>query len=141
MAAHVPPNGVHHCRAVYLLVKSHDIDCYPTIEGAPMFARIVKSTLKPNHVAEFNQTFEKQVIPMLRKSKGFQDEITFAGPSGTEMISISFWDLKENAESYNGATYPEVLKALSISLEGSPQVKTYEVSNSTFQKLAAHATV
>jgi hypothetical protein len=106
-----------------------------------MFARIVKSNLKPNHVAEFNQTIEKQVIPMLRKSKGFQDEITFAGPSGTEMISISFWDHKENADSYIGAMYPEVLKALSTSLEGSPQVKTYEVSNSTFPKFGVHAAV
>jgi heme-degrading monooxygenase HmoA len=127
--------------AVYFLVKSHDIDCYPTIEGVPMFARIVKSNLKPNHVAEFNQTIEKQVIPMLRKSKGFQDEITFAGPSGTEMISISFWDHKENAETYISAMYPEVLKALSTSLEGSPQVKTYEVSTSTFPKFGVHAAV
>jgi heme-degrading monooxygenase HmoA len=141
MAAHVPQNAEHHCRAVYFLVKTHDIDCDPIIEGVPMFARIVKSNLKPNHVAEFNQTIEKQVIPMLRKSKGFQDEITFAGPSGTEMISISFWDHKENAESYISAMYPEVLKALSTSLEGSPQVKTYEVSNSTFPKFGVHAAV
>jgi hypothetical protein len=46
-----------------------------------------------------------------------------------------------NAESYIGAMYPEVLKALSTSLEGSPQVKTYEVSNSTLPKLGVHAAV
>jgi hypothetical protein len=106
-----------------------------------MFARIVKINLKPNRVNEFNETFEKQILPLLRKEKGFQDDITFAGPSGTEMVSISLWDRKESAETYNGVTYPEVLKALSNVLEGSPQVKTYEVANSTFHKIPVHATV
>ena len=106
-----------------------------------MYARIVKINLKPNRIDEFNETLDKQVLPMLRKEKGFQDEITFAGPSGTEMVSISLWDRKESAESYNGHTYPEVLKALSMVLEGSPQVKTYEVANSTFHKIPVHATL
>ncbi|HXM18427.1 MAG TPA: hypothetical protein VN934_06405 [Candidatus Tumulicola sp.] len=106
-----------------------------------MFARIVKINLKPNRVNEFNETFEKQILPLLRKEKGFQDDITFAGPSGTEMVSISLWDRKESAETYNSVTYPEVLKSLSTVLEGSPQVKTYEVANSTFHKIPVHATV
>jgi|ERR1700730_6547070 len=106
-----------------------------------MFARIVKSNLKPNHTADFNEAIEKQILPLLRKAKGFQDQITFAGPSGTEMVSISIWDRKENAESYNSETYPEVLKALASVIEGIPQVKTYEVTSSTFQKFAPHATV
>jgi hypothetical protein len=46
------------------------------------------------------------------------------------------WDEKENAEAYNRGTYPEVLKALSKVLEGTPQVQTYEVFNSTFHKIA-----
>jgi heme-degrading monooxygenase HmoA len=99
-----------------------------------MFARIVKMNLKPNRADDFNATFEKQVLPMLRKEKGFQDEITFAGPSGTELIAISLWDRKESAETYNGVTYPEVLKTLASVIEGTPQVKTYEVSSSTFHK-------
>jgi len=106
-----------------------------------MFARIVKINLKPNHADDFNQAFEKLVLPMLRKEKGFQDEITFAGPSGTEMVSISMWDHRDSAESYNTRTYPEVLKALANVLEGTPQVKTYEVANSTFHKLPVHATI
>lgn len=106
-----------------------------------MFARIVKINLKPNRVNEFNETFEKQILPLLRKEKGFQDVITLGGPSGTEMVSISLWDRKESAETYNGVTYPEVLKTLSNVLEGSPQVKTYEVANSTFHKIPVHATV
>jgi len=106
-----------------------------------MFARIVKSNLKANRTTDFNEKIEKQILPLLRKAKGFQDEITFAGPSGTEMVSISIWDNKENAEAYNGQTYPEVLKALANVIEGIPHVKTYEVTSSTLQKLAPQATV
>jgi heme-degrading monooxygenase HmoA len=110
-------------------------------EEYQLFARIVKINLKANRTTDFNDAFEKHVMPMLRKEKGFQDEIVFAGPSGTEMVSISLWDRKESAETYNAVTYPEVLKALTHVLEGSPQVKTYEVASSTFHKLPVPAAV
>src|SRR5437660_1337025 len=41
-----------------------------------MFARRVDMHLKPNSVAEFTQRLEKDILPLLRKQKGFQDEIT-----------------------------------------------------------------
>ena len=102
-----------------------------------MFARTVNLRLKPNRVAEFTQTIEKEIIPLLRKQKGFQDEITFLVPGGTEAVGISLWDQKENAEAYNRGTYPEVLKALAKVVEGTPRVQTSEVSNSTFHKVGA----
>ncbi len=48
-----------------------------------MFARRVYMHLKPNSVAEFTQRLEKDVLPLLRKQKGFQDEMTFVGQSGS----------------------------------------------------------
>jgi len=41
-----------------------------------MFARSVTIRLKPNSVTEFNRTFEKEVLPLLQKQRGFQDEIS-----------------------------------------------------------------
>ena len=102
-----------------------------------MFARSVSVHLKPNSAGEFTQTIENEIIPLLRKQKGFQDEITLVAPGGLEAIGISFWDQKENAEAYSRTTYPEVQKALAKVVEGTPQVQTYEVSNSTFHKIAA----
>ncbi len=102
-----------------------------------MFARKVSMQLKPHSVAEFTQRLEKEVIPLLRKQKGFQDEITFVTPGEKEAFGISLWENKENAETYNRGTYPEVTKILSRVVEGTPQVETYEVSNSTFHKIAA----
>ena len=90
-----------------------------------MFARRVSLHLKPNSVPEFTQRIEKDILPLLRKQKGFQDEITFIASGGKEAFGISLWDNKENAESYNRGTYPEVTKILARVVEGTPQVETY----------------
>ena len=101
-----------------------------------MFARRVSMNLKPNTKAEFTQQLQKEIIPMLRKQKGFQDEITFVVPSGKEAFGISLWDNKESAETYNRGAYLEVAKLLTKVVDGTPRVETYEVSNSTFHKIA-----
>jgi hypothetical protein len=105
-----------------------------------MFARRVYLHLKPNSVAEFTHRLERQIIPLLRKQKGFQDEISFVGQGGTEAFGISLWDSAENAEAYNRGTYPEVAKILATVVEGSAQVENFEVANSTFHKVAVAVT-
>jgi quinol monooxygenase YgiN len=104
-----------------------------------MFARTVSCHLKPGRAAEFAKLLDKDVIPVLRKQRGFQDEIVFVSPGETDAVCISVWDQKENAETYARAAYPGVLKALEQVLEGTVQVQTYQVSNSTFHKIAARA--
>jgi hypothetical protein len=105
-----------------------------------MFARNVAFTLKSNATpVQFAQIFDKEVLPMLKKQKGFKDEITFAVPGGNDLIAISLWDTKENAESYSTSGYPEVLKSISAVVENSPKVRTSEVLTSTFHKLLATA--
>ena len=104
-----------------------------------MFARSVTIRLKPNSVAEFNKTFEKEILPLLQRQKGFQDEISLVASNGSEAVGISLWDKKQDAEAYNQATYPEVQKLLARVSEGTPQVQTYEVGSSTIHKVAAHS--
>jgi heme-degrading monooxygenase HmoA len=102
-----------------------------------MIARHVTMHLKTNSTAEFTQTLEKEIVPLLRKQKGFQDEITFIGPGAREVLAISFWDKQENAEAYGRVSYPDVLKALGKVLDGTPQVQIWEVANSTSHKIAS----
>ena len=102
-----------------------------------MFARTVSLHLKPNSITAFTQTIENDIIPLLRKQQGFQDEIAFVVPGGTDAVSVSVWTHQEHAEAYHRGTYPAVLKALAHVVEGTPQVHTYEVSNSTFHKIVA----
>jgi heme-degrading monooxygenase HmoA len=100
-----------------------------------MYARQVSMDLKPNSTAEFTQKLEAEIIPLLRKQKGFQDEIAFINPAGKEAIAVSLWDSKESAEAYNRGPYAEVTKLLSKLVDGTPRVKAYEVANSTFHKI------
>ena len=106
-----------------------------------MFARSVSFHLKPGRATEFSQLVDKDIIPVLRKQKGFQDEIAFVTAGGTDAVGISVWDLKESAETYARGAYPGVLKTLAEVVEGTPQVQTYDVSNSTFHKIASRVTV
>ena len=105
-----------------------------------MFARHVSFRLKPNSVPAVTQTLEKEVLPLLRKQKGFQDEITLLAPGGREAVGISLWDQKESAEAYERSAYAEVLKTMGKVIEGTPEVKTYEVSTSTIHKMTARGT-
>jgi hypothetical protein len=52
-------------------------------------------------------------------------------------VGISLWDTKEDAEAYNRAVYPDILKTLSTVLEGTATVETFEVANSTLHNIAA----
>jgi hypothetical protein len=105
-----------------------------------MIARSVSFHLKPGRTADFTKLIDKDIIPMLRKQKGFQDEIAFVTPGGTDAVGISVWDVKENAEAYARTGYTNVLNLLKDVLEGTPQVKTYEVCSSTFVKTPVHVT-
>ena len=102
-----------------------------------MFTRHVVMQLKPKTSPEFTRLIEKEVIPMLRKQKGFLDEITFISPDLTEAVGNSFWESKADAEAYTRKGYAEVMKVLEPVVNGTPTVGTANVSNSTFHKVAA----
>ena len=102
-----------------------------------MFARHVLVRLRAKSAPEFTRLVEKEVIPMLRKQKGFLDVITCISPDLTEAVSYSFWETKADAEVYSRTGYPEVMKSLKTVVDGTPTVGTANVSNSTFHKIAA----
>lgn len=104
-----------------------------------MFARKISMQLKPGSGPEFAKRIEKDVLPLLRRQKGFRDEITFVTPGHKEAFGISLWDNKEGAEAYGREAYGEVTKFLTGVIEGTAHVESYEVSNSTFHNIASAA--
>jgi steroid delta-isomerase-like uncharacterized protein len=98
-----------------------------------MFARNVSLRLKPGKLNEFTRTFDKEVLSILRKQPGFREEITFAMPGDVELIAISLWESKEQADAYNASAYPKVLQALHAMLDGAPKVQSLNVMSSTIQ--------
>src|SRR4029077_13148582 len=101
-----------------------------------MFARNVSFRLKSNMLSDYTRTFENEILPLLRKQKGFKDEITLSNPGSQEAIAISLWDSKANAEAYNTNTYPGVVKAFARIIDGTPKVQTFETVSSTFHNVA-----
>ena len=101
-----------------------------------MFARNVSIHLKSNMLSDYTRTFEKDILPLLRKQNGFKDEITLAGPGGVDVTAISLWNNKADADAYSSNTYPQVLKTMARFIEGTPKVQTSDVVNSTFHKSA-----
>ncbi|HET9529792.1 MAG TPA: hypothetical protein VFQ92_05530 [Blastocatellia bacterium] len=101
-----------------------------------MFTRNVILNLKAHSAPDLTRLIEKEIVPILRKQKGFRDEITLVAPERSEAVAISFWETKEDAEAYNRTAYPEVLKIMSKVVEGTPKLETFELSNSTIHKVA-----
>jgi hypothetical protein len=101
-----------------------------------MFARKVAARVKPNSMTRFVNLMESEILPWLRKQKGFVDLIVLTAPDSEEVATVSFWDHSENEEAYNSTGYPTVLKALGKLLEGTPYVKTFDVASSTVHHIA-----
>jgi hypothetical protein len=96
-------------------------------EAIMQYARNVQFQVKVGKEKELNSLFEKEVLPILRKQNGFQEEVTLVNPKGAHFISL--WDNRKNAETYETATYPSMLAKLNEFIVGTPRVETYETAS------------
>jgi hypothetical protein len=60
--------------------------------------------------------------------------MTLSVPGGIEVVAVSFWDRKENAQVYGSSGYPRVLKILDKFLDRTSYVGTLEVVILALQK-------
>jgi len=104
-----------------------------------MFARNISIHLKSNMLSDYTRSFENDILPLLRKQKGFKDEITLSNPGSLDVVAISLWENKANAEAYSTNTYPEVLRTFARMIDGTPKVQTFESVTSTFHNVAVAA--
>jgi molybdate-binding protein len=100
-----------------------------------MYARNVSFRLKSNMQSDYTRTFENQILPLLQKQKGFKEEINLCSHGSTDVVTISLWDNKSNADDYNTNTYPQVLKTLANVIDGTPRVQTFDTVVSTFHNV------
>ncbi len=106
-----------------------------------MFAHKLSMYLKNDGALAFKNRIEGDIIPLLRKQKGFLQEITFLYLNGREVHAFSLWESAEHAEVYNRKAYPEVVRMLASVIDGAPLVQTYEVLNSTIPRSIAAVTI
>jgi len=102
-----------------------------------MFVRKVSMRLKSEAAGQFTRKMEDEIIPLLRKQKGFLDEMTLIAQGGKEVYAYSFWETSADAENYDKKEFARVTGMLTNVIEGALRLHTYMVANSTFHKLAA----
>ena len=91
-----------------------------------MYARNISFRLRPNMQHEYVTTFENNILPLLRKQKGFKDGMTLCNPTSQDAVSFSLWENRQSADDYNTKVYPEVLKTLAKVMDGTPRVQNFE---------------
>ncbi|MGB7731777.1 MAG: antibiotic biosynthesis monooxygenase [Candidatus Acidiferrum sp.] len=90
-----------------------------------MYARKVSLSLKLESAAQFLQKVEHEVIPLLRKQKGFLDQLIVFPNSGKTVYVYSFWQNSEDAEKHDCTTLPALTKLLSGIIEGALHVHNF----------------
>lgn len=101
-----------------------------------MFSRLLRMSLKPGGAKGIAQTVDGEVVPVMRRFAGFTGQFMMVSSDSKEAVGVSLWGCKENAETYRKEGSAAVLKALKKHVEGKPELRTYEVVNTTFEKLS-----
>ncbi|MGH9510202.1 MAG: antibiotic biosynthesis monooxygenase family protein [Terriglobales bacterium] len=105
-----------------------------------MFARVVELNCKPEKIGELRTRLDQEVLPLLRKQKGFVDELVLNSDRETgHVLAISLWNTRDDAERYQREVYGKIAEQLRPVINGEPQVQTFNVDLSTPHKIAAKA--
>jgi hypothetical protein len=71
-----------------------------------MYARKVSLCLKSEFVSQFLKKIEYEVIPLLRKQRGFLDQLIIVSETGNLVYVYTFWENGEAAERHDCTTLP-----------------------------------
>ena len=103
-----------------------------------MFTRVVELTTKPGKNKQLSETINDKVLPILKKQKGFVDEtVLVSDTEDNRVLSLSFWNSKEDAERYQREQYPAIHEMVRHLLEAEPIIRTFNVDSSTTHRIAA----
>jgi heme-degrading monooxygenase HmoA len=103
-----------------------------------MFTRVVELTTKPGKNKQLSETINDKVLPILKKQKGFVDEtVLVSDKEDNRVLSLSFWNTREDAEEYHRAQYEKVHEMVRNLLNTEPVIRTFDVHTSTTHRIAA----
>jgi heme-degrading monooxygenase HmoA len=103
-----------------------------------MYTRIVEITSKSGKSRELCNTIEEKIVPILKKQTGFVDETVLVSDADPDQVlGLSFWNSKEDAERYHQEQYPKVHEMLKHLIEAEPEIRTFDVQASTTRQITA----
>jgi heme-degrading monooxygenase HmoA len=103
-----------------------------------MFTRTVEVTAKSGKARELANTINEKVLPILKRQAGFVDEtLLVSDAEPNQILALSFWNTKEDAERYQREQYPAVHEIVRNLLEAEPEIRTFNVDSSTMHRITA----
>jgi len=103
-----------------------------------MYTRVVELTSKSGKARELCNTIEDKVLPILKKQAGFVDEtVLVSDTESNQVLGLSFWNNKEDAERYHQEQYPKINEMLKHLIETEPAIRTFDVQTSTTHQITA----
>ncbi len=103
-----------------------------------MFTRVVEMNSKSGKSQELANTINEKAVPILKKQRGFVDEIVLVSSGEpNRLLALSFWNKKEDADEYQREQYQKIHETVRHLLETEPEVHTFDVHTSTTHKIAA----
>ena len=103
-----------------------------------MYTRVVELTSKSGKARELCNTIEDKVLPILKKQAGFVDEtVLVSDTESNQVLALSFWNSKEDAERYHQEQYPKINEMLKHLIETEPAIRTFDVQTSTTHQITA----
>ena len=79
-----------------------------------MYARKVSLCLKSESTSQFLHEVEHEVVPLLRKQKGFLDQLTLFSLTGKIVYVYTFWEDREHADKYDCTSSGPLLFRLTL---------------------------
>jgi quinol monooxygenase YgiN len=103
-----------------------------------MFTRVVEITAKPGKARELSRTVNDKVMSILKAQPGFVDELLLLSEENPDhLLALSFWKNKEDAEKYHRENFGKVNELILNFSEGRPQVRTFNIEQSTIHRIAS----
>jgi heme-degrading monooxygenase HmoA len=103
-----------------------------------MYTRVVEITSKSGKARELCNTIDDKVLPVLKKQAGFVDEtVLVSDTDSNQVLGLSFWNSKEDAERYHQEQYPKIQEMLKHLIETEPAIRTFDVQTSTTHQITS----
>ncbi len=105
-----------------------------------MFTHLTEYNIKLESRDLLLNYFEKQAVPVLKKTPGFMDVVLIQDEDvPTKFISVGFWTTKELCVKFFNEQHPKLVEPIREHLTMAPMFRHLKVEFTTLHKVAAEA--
>ena len=85
----------------FATVVQSDLEIPAAMDKSLLYLRIVSLKIKPEKIEDFRKQYSSETMPALKKVKGCRFAyLTESAEEKNEVVSVTLWDSKEDAEQY-----------------------------------------